>query len=118
MTFTETELDTLGNTLTIDLTTIGRKTGVPRRIEIWWFRVDGRFIITGTPGRRDWLANVRTNPSVTIHVNGLDIPATVTEIDDAELRRSILTSRLTSWFSTQAQLEALVERAPMIELHF
>ena len=34
----------------IDITTIGRKTGEPRRIEIWFHRIDGRYYITGTPG--------------------------------------------------------------------
>ncbi len=32
----------------IDITTIGRKTGAPRRIEIWFHRVDGRYYITGS----------------------------------------------------------------------
>ena len=38
---------------TIDITTIGRRSGLPRRVEIWMMDVDGRFFITGTPGRRD-----------------------------------------------------------------
>jgi F420H(2)-dependent quinone reductase len=42
----------------IDITTTGRKTGEPRRIEIWFHRLDGRYFITGAPGRpRDWYAN-------------------------------------------------------------
>ncbi|MEZ4616433.1 MAG: hypothetical protein R2867_13150 [Caldilineaceae bacterium] len=35
----------------IDITTIGRKSGEPRRIEIWFHNLDGRLYITGTPGR-------------------------------------------------------------------
>ena len=58
----------LRSTMTIDFTTIGRNSGQPRTIEIWWFHVDGRFIITGTPGTRDWLANIRANPAVVISV--------------------------------------------------
>ena len=57
---------------TIDLTTVGRKSGEPRRIEIWWFHVDGRFIISGTPGRRHWLANILVNPDVVIHVDEME----------------------------------------------
>ena len=70
MAITPEDLDRLATIRTIDLTTFGRKSGVPRRIEIWWFHVGGRFIITGTPGRRDWLANVKANPTVVIHVDG------------------------------------------------
>lgn len=57
---------------TIDLTTIGRRSGRPSRIEIWWFYIEGTFIITGTPGARDWYANVLADPNVSIHVAGLD----------------------------------------------
>ncbi len=30
----------------IDITTIGRKTGEPRRIEIWFHRLDGKYYIS------------------------------------------------------------------------
>ena len=43
---------------TIDITTMGGKTGQPRRTEIWFHNVEGRLYITGTPGRRDWYANL------------------------------------------------------------
>ena len=57
---------------TIDITTTGRNTGEPRRIEIWMLAVEDRFFITGTPGPRGWLANIRTNPRVVVHMkNGM-----------------------------------------------
>ena len=34
---------------TIDITTTGRKTGQPRRIEIWFHNLDGDLYITGLP---------------------------------------------------------------------
>lgn len=111
------DIDRLAQIRTIDLTTMGRTSGEPSRIEIWWFRVDDRFVITGTPGRRDWLANVRAEPRVTIHVDGLDLDATATEIGDRELRRRVFTHPDTSWYMTQVELEALVTDAPMIEIH-
>lgn len=108
----------LGSIRTIDLTTYGRKTGIPRRIEIWWFLVDDRFIITGTPARRDWLANVRGNPDVIVHVANTDYPATASEITDTAYRRRVFTHPETRWYSSQAELERLVREAPMIEIHF
>lgn len=101
---------------TIDMTTYGRKTGMPRRIEIWWFHVGGRFVITGTPGRRDWLANVRSEPRVIIHVDDHDIHARVEEISDLELRRRVFNHGQTRWYSTQAELDRLIASAPMIEV--
>lgn len=116
MTLTRDHLAELASIRTIDLTTYGRKTGLPRRIEIWWFQVDGRFLITGTPGRRDWMANVRNDPRVIIHANGLDIEARVELIEDPEFRRHVFTRPSTSWYSTQEQLDQLVETAPMVEV--
>jgi nitroimidazol reductase NimA-like FMN-containing flavoprotein (pyridoxamine 5'-phosphate oxidase superfamily) len=42
----------------IDITTTGRQTGQPRRIEIWFHRANGNYYITGTPGQEpaDWVA--------------------------------------------------------------
>lgn len=102
---------------TIDLTTIGRRSGEPRRIEIWWFHVEDRFIITGTPGRRDWLANISANPEVTVHVDGLDIPARAEPIEDAEFRRRVFTHPHISWYKSQAGLDRLVDTSPMVEIH-
>lgn len=114
----ELDFDRLASQLTIDLTTTGRRSGQPRTVEIWWFRVDGKFVITGTPGRRDWLANVLDDPTVTIHVDGRDLPATVTPVTDVVFRRRVFTDPKTSWYSSQAELDRLVATAPMVEVLF
>ena len=55
--------DALRKDRTIDIITMGAKSGLPRKIEIWFANVNGRIIICGTPsadGRkgartpRDW----------------------------------------------------------------
>ena len=106
----------LASVRTIDLTTYGRKTGLPRSVEIWWFYVEGRFIITGTPGRRDWLANVRSDPRVVISVNGTEIEATAREIVDPDVRELVFNQEETRWYATQSELRRLVDTAPMIEI--
>jgi len=53
---------------TIDITTIGRTSGEPRRIEIWFHIIDQHIYIIGTPGRRDWYANLRADPNFTFHL--------------------------------------------------
>lgn len=110
-------VDELARHQTIDFTTYGAKTGLPRRIEIWWFLVEGRLIITGTPGRRDWLANIRSNSDVVVHVGGDDVAAMATEVTDPTFRRTVFTQPNTSWYTTQADLDRLVDTAPMIEIH-
>ena len=110
--------DELARHLTIDLTTTGRRSRLQRRIKIWWFRVDGLFYITGTGGRRDWLANLRSDPNGMVHVGGLDIPIRAEEVDDPTEKRRVLSAPQLSWYSSQKQLDELVAKAPMIRLRF
>jgi deazaflavin-dependent oxidoreductase (nitroreductase family) len=77
---------------TIDITTLGARTGVPRRVEVWFHRVDGRWYITGVPGPRGWYANLRAHPRFTVHLkHGVtaDLPATATPVDEPTRRRVI-----------------------------
>ncbi|MEX0667390.1 MAG: nitroreductase/quinone reductase family protein [Acidimicrobiia bacterium] len=62
----ETIVARLARTRTVGLVTTGRRTGRPQRVEIWWFHFEGRFIISGTPGPRDWYANILANSRVVI----------------------------------------------------
>jgi deazaflavin-dependent oxidoreductase (nitroreductase family) len=97
MTLTPADIDRIAAIRTVDITTIGRSSGRPRRIEIWWFRFDERFIITGTPGRRDWLANLKANPTLTVNVDGRDLAATATEVIDEDFRRRFFAGPSATW---------------------
>ncbi|HEX6945824.1 MAG TPA: nitroreductase/quinone reductase family protein [Acidimicrobiia bacterium] len=110
--------DTLARHRTVDMTTYGRKTGFPRTIEIWWFLFEDRFIVTGTPGPRDWLANVRSDPRVIVAIPGMQVDSIAREVDDLEFRRRFFADSQARWYSTQAGYERLVAEAPMIELVF
>lgn len=118
MTLDNRTLDRLAETMTIDLTTTGRRSGRPSRVEIWWFRFEDRFLITGTPGPRDWYANVLADPAITVHALGDDLSATARPIEDRPFRRRFFESRSASWYGSQAELERLVEHSPMIEVLF
>jgi deazaflavin-dependent oxidoreductase (nitroreductase family) len=51
------------------LTTIGRRSGRPHRIEIWFGMQDGRiYLLSGGRDRSDWVRNVMANPQITIEV--------------------------------------------------
>ena len=83
--------------------------------------VDGRFFVTGTPGRRDWLANLRAEPRLTVHLKreaGLDVDATASEVTDASTRRRVLEHLAAHWYRSQVPLDELVESAPMVEIRF
>jgi deazaflavin-dependent oxidoreductase (nitroreductase family) len=104
---------------TIDITTTGRRSGQPRRVEIWMLDVDGRFFITGTPGPRDWLANLIADPALTIHLKRqakVDLTARAVLVDDATTRRAVLEHLSARWYRSQTPLEELVATAPLIEV--
>jgi deazaflavin-dependent oxidoreductase (nitroreductase family) len=105
---------------TIDLTTIGRRTGQPRRIEIWILKVGDRLVITGTPGPRDWYANLLADPSCTIHLKErlrADVPAMAHPVRDPEIRLAVFEHVEATWYRNQGEdLETLLEEAPMVEL--
>ncbi len=51
------------------LTTIGRRTGRPHRIEIWFAAQDGRvYVLAGGRERSDWVRNLQANAHVTIEL--------------------------------------------------
>ena len=51
------------------LTTIGRKTGLARQIEIWFVELDGRVYILAEHGyKAQWVKNVLDNPRVTVRI--------------------------------------------------
>ena len=113
--------DELAEDPTVDITTTGRRSGVDRRIEIWMLDVDGRFFVTGTPGRRDWMANLRADPHLVVHLKrraGVDIEATATRVTDPATRRRVIEHLAATWYRTQTPIDELVEKAPMVEVHF
>lgn len=76
---------------TIDITTVGRRTGLPRRIEIFFYRALGRTWLAG-PGRPSWYANLVATPEFTFHLKHhvrADLPATARPVTDEDTRRRV-----------------------------
>jgi len=103
---------------TIDISTTGRKTGLPHRLEIWSDNLDGRLYITGLPGHRDWYANLQANPEFIFHLKRrvqADLPAKARPIVDRIERRAIL-SKILQKLDRDGDLEDWVERSPLVEV--
>lgn len=82
---------------TIDITTIGRRSGQPRRIEICFYRVGETTYLSGIPRTRprDWLLNLAENPDFVFHFkHGVtaDVPAIASVVTDVGERRAVLAS--------------------------
>jgi deazaflavin-dependent oxidoreductase (nitroreductase family) len=114
----------LARGLTCDITTIGRASGQPRRIEIWYFVVDEQVYITGTPGPRDWYANLLAQPRFVFHLKQgarADLPARAIPITNEDERRRIIGAvmRSNSWFRSQNyDLAAWVASSPLVAVEF
>jgi deazaflavin-dependent oxidoreductase (nitroreductase family) len=51
------------------ITTTGRKTGLPREIEIWFVEIDGRVYILAEHGyKAHWVQNILANPHVHVRM--------------------------------------------------
>lgn len=109
---------------TVDITTIGRRSGEPRRIETWFHRVGGTVYLTGTPGPRGWAANLEAEPAFTFHLkNGVDadLRARATQVVDEADRRRIfaeLLDLLGDVTDVPRDLDAWVARSPLFAVEF
>ncbi len=104
----------------IDITTTGRSSGQPRRIEIVFFNLDGRVYITGSPGTRAWLANLKADPRLTFHLKRgvvADLPATARIVTEEAERRSVVETACNAW-NRPNEVEAFLAGSPVIEVLF
>ena len=104
----------------IDLTTIGRRTGQPRKIEIFLHERDGVLFITGMPRAdrtRDWIHNITADPHVIVHLKQsvtVDIPATARVVTDPAERRPLMAAAAARWGRTD--VDEMVQHSPLIVL--
>jgi deazaflavin-dependent oxidoreductase (nitroreductase family) len=104
----------------IDLTTTGRRTGEPRRIEIFLHSDDGRLFITGMPRAdrtRDWIHNIGADPHVVLHLKRsvvADVPATARVVTDPDERRPLIESAARRWGRTD--VPDMLRHSPLIVL--
>jgi deazaflavin-dependent oxidoreductase (nitroreductase family) len=109
----------LDHDLVIDITTMGRTSGEPRTLEIWFHRIDQRYFITGWPGVRGWYANLLANPRFTVHLKqsaSTSFDAIARPVTDEAERRTILRATFeVEGGAAQGDFESWVATSPIIE---
>ncbi len=118
--------EALARERTIDITTTGRRSRRPRRIEMWFHNLDGRIYLTGSPGARDWYANLVAHPDFTFHLKesvAADLPARARPITDVAEKREVLArilARLGQGEEPERRrnLDTWVARSPLVEVTF
>lgn len=69
------------------LTTTGRRSGLPRRIEIWFVEHDGdHFVVAENRDRAQWVRNLVNDPRVTFSVGTRDAPESIMPVTPANAR--------------------------------
>lgn len=81
------------------LTTTGRVTGRPHRIEIWYRRIgDVVWMISGGRDAADWVLNLIADPRVTVEIGGETLTGTArVDLQDALEPREALAARYQGW---------------------
>lgn len=116
---------------TIDITTMGRRSGQPRRIEIVFYRFEDSVYLSGIPAPRPraWLLNLAAEPQFVFHFKHrvvADLPATATVITDPAERRRIF-SQFVDEFNRRngsdsawptAVLDEWVQGSPLAKVSF
>jgi deazaflavin-dependent oxidoreductase (nitroreductase family) len=78
------------------VTTVGRTSGRPHRIEIWFALHDGTvYLLSGGRERSDWVKNLVASPEVDLEIGGLTRPTRARVLapgtdEDATARRLLL----------------------------
>ena len=114
---------------TVDITTVGRRSGRPRRIEIWFYRADGGIYLSSMPAKRGWYANLKANPDFTFHLKNsvaADLPATARPVTDEAERRRIFTQFVEDLnqpsnpgrIAQPTRVEDWVAGSPLMEISF
>jgi deazaflavin-dependent oxidoreductase (nitroreductase family) len=103
----------------VDITTTGRQSGQPRRIEVVFHNIDGRLYISGLPRRerRSWLANLDADPTMTFHLKGpvkADLPARARILVDPAEREAVLRQIAEAWGRTD--VDTMLRWSPLIEV--
>jgi deazaflavin-dependent oxidoreductase (nitroreductase family) len=66
------------------LTTIGRKSGEPRAVTIWYALGDGRVLLTGSKSNPQWCRNIRANGRVELRIGGHDLKGHARIVEDPD----------------------------------
>jgi len=105
-------IDALASAKTIDIETIGRKSGQRRRTTIWVV-VDGDvpYVRSEYGDSGQWYRNVLAEPRVDVHVAGRRVTAVATRIEDGEAQRRVSDALRAKYRSSAGSLKVMVDPA-------
>jgi len=83
-----------GSSIVADLTTVGRKTGQPRTVELRFLCYGGSLFATSSRVKgKHWCENIVKNPSVEVSTKNERFTCIARQVTDEDFRRRILELR-------------------------
>jgi deazaflavin-dependent oxidoreductase (nitroreductase family) len=83
-----------GSSVVADLITIGRKTGLPRKVELGFIYYQGCFYASSSRvNGKHWCQNMLHNPAVEIQVKGEKLSCIARQVSEDSLRAQVLSLR-------------------------
>ena len=83
------------------LTTVGRRSGKPHTIEVWFALESGNlYLLSGGGESADWVRNLRKTPAVKVRIGSRTVPARAREVTSPEedaLARRLLDEKYMGW---------------------
>ncbi|HTY18602.1 MAG TPA: nitroreductase family deazaflavin-dependent oxidoreductase [Myxococcota bacterium] len=110
------DLARLGRHWNCRLTTVGRRSGEPRTVTIWFAPGPDCIYLTGGPEGPQWSRNARAQPEVQLQIGSTRLRGRARVVDDeseaAAIRRRFteryLLARLSRWFGGYSRSVAVV----------
>ncbi|TAJ95658.1 nitroreductase family deazaflavin-dependent oxidoreductase [bacterium] len=97
-----------------ELTTIGRRTGLPRTVELRLAYIDGRFYASSaTIDNKHWCQNLLKNPMVEVRAGGECFACQARRLTDEMLRGRVLSLRDSPALANRVVFEIIPQPRPM-----
>jgi deazaflavin-dependent oxidoreductase (nitroreductase family) len=112
------DLEKVASQSTVEITTIGRKSGKPHAKPIWFVYDEGHFYIqSGQEGKSDWYQNLKKDPQIKLKIETLTFAGKAKFIEDEQeterihglFRSKYLRARLSNLIGSQVGHGKVVE---------
>jgi deazaflavin-dependent oxidoreductase (nitroreductase family) len=96
-----------------ELTTVGRKTGLARTVELRMVYIDGKFYAASSKIHgKHWCRNMVNNPNVDVKAGGERFSCRARRVEDEKLRRRVVNLRDASPIPERVVFEITPRNAP------
>jgi deazaflavin-dependent oxidoreductase (nitroreductase family) len=100
------------------LTTVGRKTGKPHIVELWFSFADGKIFLSHEGDYTDWMRNITHEARVQLRIGSLSLEADATIVSESSARELGKTSLYEKYYgpAPKATIDDWFELSTIIQL--